>query len=64
MILCKTRNRVIVEYALRDMGKPIGTTEYQLTAMLPEQLKSSLPTIEELEAELGQTTAETDADTA
>lgn len=64
MILCKTRNRVIVEYALRDVGKPIGITEHQLTAMLPEQLKSSLPTIEELEAELSQTTAETDDDTA
>jgi predicted nuclease of restriction endonuclease-like (RecB) superfamily len=52
IILCKTRNRVIVEYALRDMSKPIGITEYQLTALLPEQLKGSLPTIEDLEAEL------------
>ncbi len=63
MILCKTRNRVVVEYALRDVGKPIGITEYQLTAILPDQLKSSLPTIEELEAELGGTMAEPGDDT-
>ena len=40
------------EYALRDMSKPIGVSEYKLTDAIPEELKSSLPTIEELEAEL------------
>ncbi len=55
IILCKTRNRVIVEYALRDTVKPIGIAEYQLTALLPENLKGSLPTVEDLEAELSQT---------
>jgi predicted nuclease of restriction endonuclease-like (RecB) superfamily len=52
IVLCKTKNRVIAEYALRDLNKPIGVSEYQLLEALPEQLKGNLPTIEELEAEL------------
>ncbi|HSN78056.1 MAG TPA: PDDEXK nuclease domain-containing protein [Anaerolineae bacterium] len=52
LILCREKNRVIVEYALRDLSKPIGVSAYQLTRALPEGLKGSLPTIEELEAEL------------
>lgn len=52
LILCRTRNRIIVEYALRDLSKPIGVSAYQLTQALPESLKGSLPTIDELEAEL------------
>jgi predicted nuclease of restriction endonuclease-like (RecB) superfamily len=58
IILCKTRNRIIVEYALRDTNKPIGVAEYQLTVLLPESLRGSLPTIEELEAELRQASEE------
>ena len=54
LILCREKNRVIVEYALRDLSKPIGVSAYQLTRALPEALKGSLPTIEELEAELAQ----------
>jgi predicted nuclease of restriction endonuclease-like (RecB) superfamily len=52
LILCREKNRVIVEYALRDLSKPIGVSAYQLTRALPAELKGSLPTIEELEAEL------------
>ena len=52
IVLCKTKNRIIAEYALRDMSKPIGVSEYKFTEAIPEELKSSLPTIEELEAEL------------
>jgi len=52
VILCKSRNQVIVEYTLRDMRKPIGVAEYQLTQALPEHLQMSLPTIAELEAAL------------
>src|SRR6266508_5945916 len=52
VILCKSRNQVIVEYTLRDMRKPIGVAEYQLTQALPEHLQLSLPTIAELEAAL------------
>lgn len=52
IILCKTKKHVIVEYALRDARKPIGVSEFRVTAALPEPLKGSLPTIEELESEL------------
>lgn len=54
IILCKTKNKVIVEYSLRDANKPMGVSTYQLTESLPKRLKGSLPTIEELEAELGE----------
>ena len=43
---------MIVEYALRDLSKPIGVSAYQLTQALPEALRGSLPTVEALEAEL------------
>jgi predicted nuclease of restriction endonuclease-like (RecB) superfamily len=55
LILCKTRDRIKAEYALRDISKPIGVAEWQtkLVKSLPETLKGSLPTIEQLEAEFG-----------
>jgi len=53
LILCQTKDRILAEYALRDIQKPIGVSDYELTRALPDNLKSSLPTIEELEAELG-----------
>ncbi len=52
IILCKSKNNVIVEYALHDSRKPIGVSSYKLTHELPNQLKGSLPTIQELETEL------------
>jgi hypothetical protein len=52
IVLCKEKNRVIVEYALKDTNKPMGVAEYQISTALPENLKGSLPSIEELEAEL------------
>jgi hypothetical protein len=52
MILCKNKKQKIVEYALRDMNKPIGVSTYQLWEALPQQLQGSLPTVEQLEAEL------------
>src|SRR5438046_5655758 len=56
LILCKTRNHVLAEYALRDLAKPIGVAEWQtrLVQSLPDALQRSLPTIAELEAELMQ----------
>ena len=54
LILCKTKNNVLAEYTLRDMAKPIGLAEYRLTESLPENLKTALPTIEILEAELAK----------
>lgn len=52
LILCQNKNRVIAEYALRDILKPIGVADYELTRSLPGELASSLPTIEEIEAEM------------
>ena len=52
LILCQTKDKVVAEYALRDVQKPIGISEFELTRALPENLKSSLPTIEDIEKEL------------
>lgn len=55
IILCKDKGEQIkAEYALRDISKPIGLAEYRLTDSLPEDIKTSLPSIEELEAELSR----------
>lgn len=54
LILCRSKVGVVAEYALRDMTKPIGLAEYRLEDALPENLKTALPTIEELEAELAK----------
>jgi predicted nuclease of restriction endonuclease-like (RecB) superfamily len=54
IILCKSKNRVVAEYALRDLQKPMGVSEYRLTNDLPKQLQTGLPSIEQLEAELGE----------
>src|SRR5271157_2982689 len=53
LILCKTKSQVVAEYALEDYSKPIGISEYRLAESLPEKLQGSLPTVEELESELG-----------
>jgi predicted nuclease of restriction endonuclease-like (RecB) superfamily len=52
LILCQQPNRVLAEYALRGVDKPIGVSSYELTRALPENLGSSLPSIEEIEREL------------
>ena len=56
LLLCQTRNRLTVEYALRDLKKPIGVAEWRtrLVESLPKNLKGSLPTVAEIEAELGK----------
>jgi hypothetical protein len=53
LIICKTKNQVIAEYTLRNTMTPIGISEYKLSESQPADLKGSLPTIEELERELG-----------
>jgi predicted nuclease of restriction endonuclease-like (RecB) superfamily len=60
ILLCKSRDRVVVEYALSDIHKPIGVSKYELTRSLPDDLKPSLPSIEELEAELADREEETE----
>lgn len=54
LILCQTKDRILAEYALRDLRKPIGVAQWEtkLTRTLPKNLKSSLPSIKEIEAEL------------
>lgn len=56
LLLCRAKNRLIVEYALRDVKKPIGVAQWEtrLVESLPERLRSSLPTIEQLERELSE----------
>jgi predicted nuclease of restriction endonuclease-like (RecB) superfamily len=52
LILCQDKNRLVAEYAMKGVDKAIGVSEYRLTRALPARLKSSLPSIEEIEAEL------------
>lgn len=52
MVLCQDKKKILAEYALRGMNKPIGVSEYELTRTLPDALKSALPSIEKLEKEL------------
>lgn len=51
IILCKGRNEIVVEYALRDSSKPMGVAQYRVSAALPDRLKRDLPTAEDLEQE-------------
>ncbi len=52
LLLCKSKNKVVAEYALRDSSKPIGVAEYQLLEALPVDLQTSLPSIEAIEQAL------------
>jgi predicted nuclease of restriction endonuclease-like (RecB) superfamily len=54
IIICKTKDSLEAEYAIRGIDKPIGITEYELQKILPEKLKGSLPSIEEIETELNK----------
>jgi predicted nuclease of restriction endonuclease-like (RecB) superfamily len=53
ILLCRTPDKLIVEYALKSVLNPLGVAEYRITNAIPEDLKGSLPSIEELEQELG-----------
>jgi len=52
LLLCKGKDEVMAKYALYDYNQPIGVSDYQLSKAVPEELKSALPTIEEVEEEL------------
>lgn len=54
LILCQEKDRVLAEYSLRGIEKPIGVSSYELTRALPKDLQSSLPSIEQIERELGE----------
>lgn len=59
LIICKTQNKFVAEYALRDINKPMGVTVHQFLQTLPEPLQGALPSIEQLEAELERTGSQT-----
>lgn len=52
ILLCRDKNKIETEFALRDISKPMGVSEFTLTEALPDNLKGNLPTVEELESEL------------
>ena len=52
LLICKTKDKVVAEYALKNAAQPLGISEYKLSRLLPDEIKSSLPTIEEIEAGL------------
>ena len=60
LLLCRSQNRLVAEYALSGIDKPIGVAEYQLVRSLPEPLDTNLPSIEEIEAELSRDLSEVD----
>lgn len=55
LLLCKSKDRIKAEYALRDIQKPIGISDYELGQALPKDFRGSLPTVEEIEKELDST---------
>jgi predicted nuclease of restriction endonuclease-like (RecB) superfamily len=52
ILICKSKKKTVVEYSLKDVHKPIGVSEYMITQNLPDEFKSSLPSIKKIEAEL------------
>lgn len=55
LLLCKSKNKVVAEYALRDQAQPLGIAEYKLLESLPQELETSLPSIAQIERELAGT---------
>jgi predicted nuclease of restriction endonuclease-like (RecB) superfamily len=62
LLLCKSKNEVVAEYALRDQSQPLGVAEYRLLESLPAELQTSLPSIEQIERELAGHDTETNQD--
>lgn len=54
LLLCTSRNKVVAEYALKNIEKPIGISEYKLTKSLPGKLKNTMPSVKEIETELNE----------
>ena len=54
LLLCKSKNDLIAEYALRDINKPIGVSEYRITDEIPEKFRQQLPSIEDLKNRIGK----------
>lgn len=62
LLLCKTKNKVVAEYALRDKSQPMGIAEYQLAESLPAEFQTNLPSIQQIERELAGEDELTDDD--
>ncbi len=54
LIICKTKDRVVAEYALEGTNQPLGISQYDLMKVTSEELKNTLPSIEEIENELNE----------
>lgn len=52
LILCRDENRLVAEYALNDMTKPIGVSEYKLLEDLPSELQETVPSLEDMESRI------------
>ena len=52
LLLCKSKNNLVAEYALKDMSKPMGVSEYTITKSLPEELEKQLPSVEDIESRI------------
>ncbi len=61
LILCQERSRLLAEYSFAGIDKPIGISTYELTRALPKDMKSALPTVEEIEAELSDVAKQAEA---
>jgi len=51
LILCRSKDKIEAEYALRDINKPIGIADYKLSTIIPDDIKTKLPSVEQLEIE-------------
>ena len=49
LLLCKEKNNIIAEYALQEINRPIGVSEYKLVEKLPSELENALPSVEDIE---------------
>jgi len=58
ILLCQTKNKVVAEYALRENAQPLGIAAYELVSSLPSDLRTSLPSIEQIEQELAEVTTD------
>ncbi|MCD4681302.1 MAG: PDDEXK nuclease domain-containing protein [Bacteroidales bacterium] len=59
ILLCKSKDRIVAEYTLRDINKPMGISEYRLNDSIPDNIKANLPSIEQLENKLSKETEKT-----
>ncbi|QAU24807.1 DUF1016 domain-containing protein [Dyella sp. M7H15-1] len=62
LLLCKSKNKVVAEYALRDTAQPMGIAEYKMLEALPAELQTGLPSIEQIESELGALSSASDTE--